>query len=105
MHHRYIVVAAAIDRNGQVLKVRTNRMQPPFGVWGQYGFHAERRLLDTKSTDARVVVARFNVADLTADHFNPLCAKPCPGCQSCIRETKPHRLWYVDWAGQVVRFQ
>jgi hypothetical protein len=45
------------------------------------------------------------VADLTADHFNPLCAKPCPGCQSCIRETKPHRLWYVDWAGQVVRFQ
>lgn len=102
MHHRHIVVAAAIDRNGQVLRTRTNRMQPPFGVWGHYGFHAERRLL--KAEASRVIVARFNVADLEVGRFNPLCAKPCTGCQKCIRETKPRRLWYVDWAGQVVRF-
>ncbi len=101
-HYRFIVVAASIAKNGQILKIRTNRMQQPVGVWGVYGVHAEQRLLDS-NTEA-MVVARFNVPDLKQDKFNPLCAKPCPGCQACIASKKPKRVWYVDWHGDIERF-
>lgn len=101
-HYKFIVVAASIDKNGQILKIRTNRMQPPFGMWGVYGFHAEQRLL--KDDTDSMVVARFNVPDLKEDRFKPLCAKPCPGCQACIATKKPRRVWYVDWEGSIQRF-
>jgi hypothetical protein len=99
-HYKFIVVAASLHNNGQILRIRTNRMRPPLGVWGSYGDHAEQRLLTREATN--VIVARFNVPDLKENRFRPLCARPCAGCQACIKTAKPSKVWYVDWSGNVV---
>lgn len=66
---------------------------------GQGGSHAETRLLTGK--ESVVLVARFNIADLVMGIFNPLLAKPCNGCQDCIRFNRPKKVWFTNQTGNV----